>query len=56
MLFNSADPGDVHRVLMPLTGSIVGFAISEKSNHAVSVVLDGERFAVVYSLYAYDGH
>ena len=56
MLFNSADPGDVHRVLMPLTGSIVGFEISEKSNHAVSVVLDGERFAVVYSLYAYDGH
>ena len=56
MLFNSADPGDVHRVLMPLTGSIMGFEISEKSNHAVSVVLDGERFAVVYSLYADDGH
>ena len=52
MLFNSADPADVHRVLMPLAGSVVGFEISEKSNHAVSMVLDGERFAVVYSFYA----
>ena len=56
MLFNSTNPEDVHRVLMPLTGSIVGFEISEKSNHAVSKVLDGERFAVVYSLYAGNGH
>ena len=54
MLFNSQDPADVHRVLMPLTGSVVGFEISDKSNHAVSLVLDGERFAVVYSLYASD--
>ena len=52
MLFNSWDPADVHRVLMPLAGSVVGFEISEKSNHAVSMVLDGERFAVVYSFYA----
>ena len=56
MLFNSADPGDVHRVLMPLTGSVVGFEISENSNHAVSLILDGERFAFVYSLYADNGH
>ena len=56
MLFNSANPVDVHRVLMPLAGSVVGFEISEKSNHAVSLVLDGERFAVVYSLYADNGH
>lgn len=52
MFFNSPDPGDVHRVLMPLNGSLVGFEISEKSRHAVSLVLDGERFAIVYSLYA----
>ena len=52
MLFDSGDPVDVHRVLMPLSGSVIGFEISEKSNHAVSKVLDGERFAVVYSLYA----
>ena len=56
MLFNSGDPVDVHRVLMPLTGSVLGFEISEKSNHAVSLVLDGERFAVVYSFNADDGH
>ena len=52
MFFNSPDPTDVHRVLMPLNGSLVGFEISEKSSHAVSLVLDGERFAIVYSLYA----
>ena len=52
IFFNSPDPEDVHRVLMPLNGSLVGFEISEKSSHAVSLVLDGERFAIVYSLYA----
>ena len=52
MLFNSLEPADVHRVLIPQSGSLVGFEISEKSSHAVSLVLDGERFAVVYSLYA----
>ena len=56
MLFNSANPVDVNRVLMPVTGSIVGFKISDRSNHAVSLVLDGERFAVVYSLYADNRH
>ena len=52
MFFNSPNPADVHRVLMPLNRSLVGFEISEKSSHAVSLVLDGERFAIVYSLYA----
>ena len=52
LLFDSANPGDVNRVLMPLTGSVVGFEISEEANHAVSLVLGGERFAIVYSLYA----
>lgn len=52
MFFNSTDPADVHRVFMPLNGSLVGFEISEKSSHAVSLVIDGERFAIVYSLYA----
>ena len=54
MMFNSPEPVDVHRVLMPQNGSLVGFEISEKSSHAVSLVLDGERYAVVYSLYADD--
>ena len=54
MLFDSANPVDIHRVLMPLSGSVIGFEISEKSSHAVSKVLDGERFSVVYSLYAHN--
>ena len=56
MFFNSPNPADIHRVLMPLNGSLVGFEISEKSSHAVSLVLDGERFAIVYSLYADNQH
>ena len=52
ILFNSDDATDIHRVLMPLNGSAVGFAISEVSNHAVSEVLYGERFSIIYSLYS----
>ena len=52
MLFNSPNPADVHRVLMPVNGSLVGFEISETSSHAVSLVFEGERFAIVFSLYA----
>ena len=51
MLFNSSDVSDVHRVFLPVSNSIVGFAISEKSNHAVSTVYDGERFTLVFSFY-----
>ena len=56
MLFNSSDPVDVHRVLVPVTKSVVGFEISERSNHAVSRVVNGQRFAVLYSLYADQQH
>ena len=52
MFFNSADPCDVSRVWMPLNGSVVGFEISDRSNHAVSLVISGERYAIVYSLNA----
>ena len=52
MLFNSADPSDVHRVLSPSHDSVVGFAISESSNHAVSTIHGGERFTLVFSFYA----
>ncbi|HEY2293620.1 MAG TPA: cyclophane-containing peptide 2OG-Fe(II) oxygenase YhhC [Thermoanaerobaculia bacterium] len=52
MLFNSADPSDVHRVLSPSHDSVVGFAISEDSNHAVSTIHGGERFTLVFSFYA----
>ena len=51
MLFNSQDPSDVHRVFLPANDSVVGFAISERSNHAVSTVHGGERFTIVFSFY-----
>lgn len=51
MFFNSRDPSDVHRVFSPVHDSVVGFAISENSNHAVSTIHDGERFTLVFSFY-----
>lgn len=51
LLFNSTDPADVHRVFRPIHNSLVGFAISPDSNHAVSAVRGGERFTLVYSFY-----
>ena len=54
MLFNSEDPSDLHRVLPPTHNCIVGFAISERSNHAVSTTHGGERYTLVYSFYGTD--
>ncbi len=51
MFFNSGDPSDVHRVFSPVHDSLVGFAISEVSNHAVSTIHGGERFTLVFSFY-----
>lgn len=51
MLFNSQDPSDVHRVFSPAHDSVVGFAISERSHHAVSTIHGGERFTLVFSFY-----
>jgi Rps23 Pro-64 3,4-dihydroxylase Tpa1-like proline 4-hydroxylase len=52
MLFNSDDASDVHRVLRPVSGSAIGFAISPASYHAVSRLHGGVRFTLVYSFYA----
>lgn len=54
MLFNSDDAADVHRVLRPLNGTALGFAISPASHHAVSRLHAGERFTLVYSFHATD--
>jgi Rps23 Pro-64 3,4-dihydroxylase Tpa1-like proline 4-hydroxylase len=51
MFFNSGDPADVHRVFSPTHDSVVGFAISEDSHHAVSTIHGGERFTLVFSFY-----
>ena len=54
MLFNSEDPSDMHRIISPVHDSVVGFAISEGSHHAVSTIHGGERFTFVYSFYGED--
>src|SRR2546423_1623651 len=51
MFFNSATPTDIHKVIRPFHNSAVGFAISENSNHAVSIIHSGERFTLVFSFY-----
>lgn len=52
MLFNSDDAADVHRILRPISGSAIGFEISERSHHAVSRLNGGLRFTLVYSFRA----
>ena len=54
MFFNSQDPSDLHRVFSPSHDSVVGFAISDNSNHAVSTIRGSERFTLVFSFYAND--
>ena len=51
MFFNSQDPRDVYRLFSPLHNSVVGFAISPDSNHAVSTIHGGGRFTLVFSFY-----
>ena len=51
MFFNSKDPSDVHRLFPPVHNSVVGFAISPNSNHAVSTIHGGGRFTLVFSFY-----
>lgn len=51
MFFNSQDPSDLHRVFVPVHDSVVGFAISKDSNHAVSMTHNGARFTLVFSFY-----
>ena len=52
MLFNSSDATDVHRILRPLHNTALAFAISEESNHAVSVQQGGVRYTLVFSFHA----
>lgn len=51
LFFNSEDPADMHRIFSPIHDSVVGFAISQHSNHAVSTTHGGERFTLVFSFY-----
>lgn len=56
LFFNSSDPADIHRVFLPSHNSVVGFAVSPNSNHAVSTIHSGERFTLVYSFYGKDSN
>lgn len=49
MLFGSSSSEDVQRVIRPLHRSAFGFAISDRSFHAVSTIAEGERYTLVYS-------
>ena len=49
MLFFGPNSGDVARLIRPIHGSAVAFEISPTSFHAVSTILAGERYTLVYS-------
>lgn len=51
VLFHSAEPEAVRRLIRPIKGSGFGFSISSRSHHAVSAVHKGQRFTLVYSFY-----
>jgi Rps23 Pro-64 3,4-dihydroxylase Tpa1-like proline 4-hydroxylase len=52
LFFGSSDPKDIKRIIRPVHNSAVGFAISPRSNHAVTTIHAGERYTLVYSFYA----
>jgi Rps23 Pro-64 3,4-dihydroxylase Tpa1-like proline 4-hydroxylase len=52
MLFGSAAPDDVQRVLRPTHRSAMSFGICPQSFHAVSTIQSGERYTLVYSFRA----
>ena len=52
MLFNSGDASDIHRILRPISGSALWFALSAASHHAVSRLHGGVRYTLVYSFHA----
>ncbi len=52
MFLDAAHLGELHeahRDYVPVPGLAVGFEISERSYHAVTEVLDGERYTLCYS-------
>ncbi len=52
MLFNSDNAADIHEIHRPCHLSALAFEISEASFHAVSRMLDKERYTLVYSFFA----
>ncbi len=54
LLFGGREPEDVRVVLEPLSKQALIFEISRRSHHAVSEVVRGERYSIVYSFHAVD--
>jgi hypothetical protein len=50
-LFNSKNPLDIHAVVRPTHNTGFGFAMSDRSYHAVSDVRHGIRYTVIYSFW-----
>jgi hypothetical protein len=50
-LFNSKNPLDIHTVVRPAHNTGVGFAMSDRSYHAVSDVRQKTRYTVIYSFW-----
>jgi len=51
LFFGSEDATDICKGFRPLHDSCVVFEISPKSHHAVTPVIKGERYTLVYSFY-----
>lgn len=49
MIFNSSDPEDLAKLVMPLNNTAFGFEISPRSYHAVSAVRNYSRYTLVYT-------
>lgn len=54
LLFGGSEPEDVRVVLAPRSKQALLFEISRRSHHAVSKVVRGERYSIVYSFHAVD--
>jgi len=51
LLFSGPTPDDLVKALLPQSASAFGFEISPASHHAVTPVVSGHRFTIVYSFY-----
>ena len=54
LLFGGREPEYVRVVLAPMSKQALLFEISQRSHHAVSEVVRGERYSIVYSFHAVD--
>lgn len=51
IIFSGPEPEQLYDIVLPISGSAQGFAISPNSHHAVSTVHGGERYTIVYSFF-----